>query len=374
MKNFILILFVIAIIGAAVLRFRYGGGDAYQDLSTTPLLDQATLEEVMSYPEPIGNVAVSRQGRLFFTVHPESRPEGNRLLEWQAGAAVPYPSGAIQPHLFDTVLGIVVDRRDWLWTIDHGNHGFGTARLMAFHIASGDLVHEHEFRPEIAPAGSMLQDLQVAPDGAYVFIADSSIWRKDPALIVYDVATRSARRVLESHDSVSAQDLLVRNPIRDMTFLGGIFSFKSGVDGIALSPDGKWLYFGAANNSGLFRIRVEDLTDATLPPSQLDNRIERYSDKPLSEGFSTDLSGNVYITDVEHNSIMIVDTNRELFTLLRSPNVRWPDGLSFGADGWLYVSDSALPEQVLRTKEHIRSKGPYSVFRFRPGHKGVPGH
>ena len=102
------------------LRVRYGGGEPYPDLSTSPLLAESQLEEVISYAEPIGNVAVSRDARIFFTVHPESRPKGNKLLEWVAGAAVPYPSGTVQPHLFNTVLGLVIDRRNRLWTIDHG--------------------------------------------------------------------------------------------------------------------------------------------------------------------------------------------------------------------------------------------------------------
>lgn len=374
MKHILIFFLVIAIVGAIVLRVRYGGGVPYQDLSTPPVLEDSALQEVLSYPEPIGNVAVSLGGRIFFTVHPESRPQGNKLLEWRDGAAMPFPSGSVQPHLFDTVLGIVVDRQNWLWTIDHGNHGFGTARLLAFDIANGDLMHEHEFLPEIAPAGSMLQDLQVSADSGHVIIADASIWRKSPALVVYDVASQSARRVLESHESVSAQNLLIRNSIRDMTFLGGIFSLKAGVDGIAVSPDNIWLYYGAVNNSGLYRIRVSDLTNSSLPPSQLDNRIERYSDKPLSNGFSADVSGNIYVTDIEHNSVAIVGPDKQLKTLVRSTRVRWPDALSYGPGGWLYVTDSALPEQVLKSKDHIRLQNPYWIFRFKPGYEGIPGH
>lgn len=374
MKQFLIFLLVIAIVGAIVLRVRYGGGVPYQDLSTTPVLEESALQEVLSYPEPIGNVAVSLGGRVFFTVHPESRPQGNKLLEWRDGAAVPYPSGSLQPNLFDTVLGIVVDRQNWLWTIDHGNHGFGTARLLAFDIANGDLMHEHEFLPEIAPAGSMLQDLQVSEDSGHVIIADASIWRQNPALIVYDVASQSARRVLESHESVSAQNLLVRNSIRNMTFLGGIFSLKAGVDGIAVSPDNMWLYYGAVNNSGLYRIRMSDLTNPGLPPSQLDNRIERFSDKPLSNGFSADVSGNIYVTDVEHNSVAIVGPDKQLNTLIRSSRVRWPEALSYGPGGWLYLSDSALPEQVLKSKDHIRLQSPYRIYRFKSGYEGIPGH
>jgi sugar lactone lactonase YvrE len=373
LKNIFLFLLAISLILVATLRVRYGGGDPYQDLSTAPLLDGAQIEEVFCYKEPIGNVAVSREGRLFFTVHPESRPQGNKLLEWANGAAVPFPNGTVQPHLFNTVLGLVVDRQDRLWTIDHGNHGFGTARLLAFDIASGNIVHDHEFRPDIAPAGSLLQDLQVSADGETVFIADASLWRKRPAIIVYDIATRDARRVLESHVSVSAQNYLIRNPNRDMSFLGGLVTLKTGVDGIALDAGNNWLYFGAMNHGGLFRVPVRDLRNPVLASRDLENAVERYSDKPLSDGLSSDLSGNIYITDVEHGAVLLVDGDRTLQTVIKSGKIRWADSLSFGPDGWLYLADSALSEQILQTTDHVAAAGPYFIFRFQPGFAGIPG-
>ncbi len=373
MRYFLLSLLFLSITATITLRVRYGGGEPYPDLSTYPRLDESQLEEVISYTEPVGNVAVSREGRIFFTVHPESRPKGNKLLEWVAGAAVPYPSGTVQPHLFNTVLGVVIDRQDRLWTIDHGNHGFATARLLAFDLSTGNIVHDHKIRPEVAPAGSLLQDLQVSADGETVFIADASLWRKKPAIVVYDIATREGRRVLESHLSVSAQNYLVRTPAKDMSFLGGLVNLKTGVDGIALDATGDWLYYGAINQSGLFRVRVSDLRNPTLPSRQLENLVERYSDKPLSDGMSTDIDGNIYVTDVEHGSISIVDTQQAVSTLIRSPKIRWADGLSFGPDGWLYLADSAIPEQILQTSEHIESQGPYFIFRVRPGAEGIPG-
>jgi sugar lactone lactonase YvrE len=148
-------------------------------------------------------------------------------------------------------------------------------------------------------------------------------------------------------------------------------SLRGGVDGIALGP--QWLYFGALSGDQLYRVQLRDLRDETLPESQLANRVEVVSPKPLSDGLSLDVDGNVYVTDVEHNAIFIVGEDHEPRTLLRSPRIRWPDALSFGPDGWLYVADSALSEVVLRPQEHIHSQAPYRVFRFRPGHEGTPG-
>lgn len=373
MKKFFLFLLIVILALAVSLRVRYGGGEPYPDLSTEPLLDESALEEVFAYPEPIGNVAVSHEGRIFFTVHPESRPRGNKLLELVADAAVPYPDGASQPTLFDTVLGVVVDQRNILWTIDHGNHGINRARLLAFDLATGEIAHDYRFDEEIAPAGSFLQDLQVSPDGQTIVIADVSIWRKSPALIVYDIQRRSAHRALDSHESVTPENYLVRNQLREMTFIGGLVSLKGGVDGIAFDAQGKWLYYAAINQSGLFRVRLKDLKNTDLPPQQLGRRVERFSNKPLSDGLSTDIAGNVYITDVEHSSVFIVGPDKNLKTLLRSPRIRWADALSFGPGGWLYLADSAIPELVLKPTDYIKAKGPYHIFRFQPGYEGIPG-
>lgn len=371
MKNILLILIVLALVLAIVARVRYGGGEAYDDLTSTPVIDASQLEEVLAYPEPIGNVAVSSTGRIFFTVHPEARPTGNKLLEFVDGAAQPYPSIRQQADLFDTPLGIAIDRYDRLWTIDHGNHGLQTAKIVGIDLATGEVIRQHALPADIAPAGSFLQDLQVSADGHTIVIADASFWRKRPAIIVYDIETGDARRVLESHWSVSAENYVISNEGREMSFFKGLVTLRGGIDGIALGPE--WLYYGALNGSELYRIRLRDLRDEALPQSQMEKRVESYSIKPLSDGLSIDVDGNVYITDVEHHAIFVVDENRDVTTLLQSDKIRWPDALSFGPDGWLYVADSALGDVVLKPKEHIASQAPYKVFRFKPGVEGTPG-
>ncbi len=372
MKSILLFLLLLALVLTSVLWVRYGGGEPYADLSGPAAIAENELQEVLSYPEPIGNVAVSASGRVFFTVHPESRPQGNKLLQLVDGASVPFPDVQSQRDLFDTVLGVVIDRQNRLWSIDHGNHGMRTARLLAFDLDSGELIHDQRFDESIAPAGSFLQDLQVTADGRTVIIADASFWRKSPALIVYDIETATARRVLEGHDSVSAEDYVIRNHGNEMKFAGGIVALRGGVDGIAVDTD--WLYFGALSGSGLYRIALKDLTDANTPDSQLAGRVERYAEKPLSDGLSMDTMGNVYVTDVEHGAVFRIGEDRRPSTLIRSARIRWADALSFGPDGWLYVADSALYDVVLQPRAHIESQGPYKIFRFPAGIEGVPGH
>jgi sugar lactone lactonase YvrE len=373
LKITLLVLLVLIGILALVIRLIYGGGEDYPDLSGKPLLPVSAVEIAAALDEPVGNVAVSAHGRMFITLHPEARPEKIKLLEWKNGKPLPYPDEKSQETLFDSVLGLFIDKQDRLWTIDHGTHGTGTPRLLAFDLKTDKMVHHYKVPSDIAPLGSFLQDLQVDSAGKTVYIADASIFRKKPAIIVYDVEKRTARRVLEGHTSVYPQDWIIRTPIKRMTFLFGIYAMKIGVDGLVLDNEDQWLYYAAVSHDSIYRIRTADLKNLELTARLLEEQVEYLAKKPLSDGLSIDLEGNVYITDVEHGAVMKLDRERNLKTLVKDPRIRWADGLSFGPGNWLYLADSAIPEMVLRSKAHIKSRGPYYIFRFRPGSAGIPG-
>ena len=364
---------VLVIALAVTLRIRHGGGEPYPDVTGAPTIADDALEQVVEYGEPIGNLAVSPEGRLFFTVHPESRPSGAKLLEWVDGKAVPFPSAESQKQLFETVLGVAIDRQNRLWTIDHGTHGMGKARLLAIDLGTRAVVHDHVFSSDIAQRGSFLQDLQVDGKGETVYIADVSFWRKNPAIVVYDIASQKARRVLESDRSVVPQDWIIRNPTKKMVFFAGLVALKAGVDGIAISRDDEWLYYAAMNHDTLYRVRTKDLRDASLTSAGVGLRAEAVGQKPLNDGMSSDNEGNALVTDVEHGAIVRISPAGERVTLVKSSRIRWPDALSYGPDGWLYIADSAIPDQMLRSKSHIREAAPYHIYRFRPGIAGVPG-
>jgi sugar lactone lactonase YvrE len=357
----------------AAIRLRYGGGETYRDLNTPPVLPNSAMDIAAQYHEPIGNVAASADGRLFFTVHPESRPEIDKLMEWRDGKAMPFPDRASQASL-NTPLGLTIDTQGRLWVIDHGNHGIQGAQLLSFDLRNNRLIQRHAFAEDIAPLGSFLQDLRVSPDANTVVIADVSFWRKRPALVIHDIASGRDRRLLESHPSVSPQDWIVRTPSKTMVFFGGLAALKPGVDGVAVSPDGRWVYYAAMTHDGLFRIPLADVRDQTQTAESLAAKVERVSDKPLSDGLSVDGEGNVLITDVEHQSVMRWHADSgKLETLIRDPRIRWSDGFSHGPNGWLYLADSAIPEQMLRSKAHIASQAPYTIWRIKTDRPGVPG-
>lgn len=351
----------------------FGRGEPYPDLTTEPKFKASALEVAVESKRPIGNATVSADGRIFYTIHPESNPVGPKLYEWVDGKATPYPNEKDQDNLFISPLGVAVDAQQRLWVIDPANHGTGTARLTAFDLNTNTVAHTHEFPSEIAPLGSFLQDLQISSDGRWIYIADVGFWAKRPAFVVYDTKTGMAHRALSRHESVYPQNLLIRNQIKDMSYLGGILEMKTGIDGIALSRDDKWIYYGAMNHDTLFRIPASALQNFDQTDEEIATTIEVVGKKPLNDGFSIDEDNNVFITDIEHQAVVKMKPDGSLETLIKDQRIRWADGLSFGPDGWLYLADSAIPHLVLQSATHIENQAPYYIWRFKPGTSALAG-
>lgn len=349
---------------------RYGGGKPYPtDISTAPLLGPDALEVVIAYPEPIGNVAASNDTataqRVFFTVHPESRPEWIKLLEIKHGQGVPYPSEAAQT-MFNTPLGVFCDRQNRLWVIDHGNHGLDGVKLMAFDLGTNQLVHQYTFPQAVAEKGSFFNDLSVSPDGNFVVVADVSFWRKSPSLVVYDIAKGQSRSLLDGHASVENQGWMPVNKIKKMRFFGGLADLMPGIDGLDIDPTGQWIYYAAMSHDEAYRVPLAIATDFSTAPEDVAKSVESIGKKPLSDGIRADSAQNVLITDVDHNGIFVINAvSKKSFTLIKDDRIRWADGLSKGGDGYWYLADSAIPHQMLQSKEHMAENKPYYIFRFK---------
>ncbi len=57
--------------------------------------------------------------------------------------------------------------------------------------------------------------------------------------------------------------------------------------------------------------------------------------------------------------------DKALVALAGHPKMRWPDGLSFGPDGFVYVADSDIPDVMLKPASHVASAAPFHLFRFK---------
>jgi hypothetical protein len=363
---------LLAALLAVTIRVRYGGPVvSFPPRTTIPLPPPSAVEKVAELPEAPGNIAVSAEGRVFFNFHPEARPVLS-VVEWVNGKAAPFPNATFD--LYDFVFSVRIDRQGRLWTLGTGFHGLRPPRLLAFDLASRKLVQRWDVPRDVAGLGSYVQDFQVSPDGKTVFLADIGVLNKKPALLVYDVERMKGRRLLERDRSVTDRPYLINAQGKEMLLLGGLYPMHPALDSIGLDEAGEWLYYGPMSHETLFRVKTRDLLDVSLSPADLSSRVEAFGSKPQTDGISLDRAGNVYLTDVEHGAIAILNPDRELKTLVKHPKWRWPDGLSFGPEDWLYVTDSAIPDIMMRSRSHMRRAAPYFIWRFRTGIPGTPGH
>src|SRR5207244_13605038 len=109
-------------------------------------------------------------------------------------------------------------------------------------------------------------------------------------------------------------------------------------------------------------------------PDPRAGNVEDFAPKTISDGLTIDNADGISVSAPEHSAILRVGADQRLAALLKDPRLRWPDGFSWGPDGWLYVTCSSLQHVIFKSARHIREHAPYQVFRFRPGTTGVPGH
>jgi hypothetical protein len=371
-----LVVLIVAIL--SWLYFNYGGSDEpFPNMATQPLWPSDSLKIVATLPEPPGNLAVSKTGRVFCTYHAEGRPE---LKVWEliGGKPVAFPNEQWQSSkngetFLGDIFNIRIDSKDRLWTVDHGFHGIKTPRLLCFDINTKELAYQVDIPKEICGVGSYIQDMQIDSACAKIYIADLAAFGKNPAIVVVDVATKKARRLLENHKSVLPGNYQVVNKGRRMAPIGLFFHFHPAVDPIALDKQNVWLYYGPMSGDAMYRIRVSDLNNESLNAEELGKRVEFYARKSQCDGITMDKAGNIYLTSIEDGAINVIGADRKQYTLVTHDKMRWPDGMSFGSDGYVYVADSDIPDVMMKSKSHMKENAPYYIFKFKGLFESVSG-
>jgi sugar lactone lactonase YvrE len=162
------------------------------------------------------------------------------------------------------------------------------------------------------------------------------------------------------------------NPARSLLRFGP-FGLRINIDSIGLDRQGKYLYYGALTGDKLYSIQTSKILEAVHKQGadSLGNEVKIVcSEKPVTDGISVDGAGNIWMTAVEHSSIVIalpfVTPPSETFHVMKviqSPQfLRWPDGLSFGPDG-LYITASNL-QHPLGGKKNYTSEAPFHILRI----------
>jgi sugar lactone lactonase YvrE len=136
-------------------------------------------------------------------------------------------------------------------------------------------------------------------------------------------------------------------------------------DGIALSADGKSLYFSPLSSRHLYAVPTALLRDPKVSETRLAAAVKDLGEKGASDGLEADAQGAVYAGDYEHNGIRKRTPDGRWQTIVHDPRVLWPDTLSVGPDGYLYFTANQLQRQAgFNGGKDLREK-PYRLLRVR---------
>jgi sugar lactone lactonase YvrE len=332
----------------------------------------------------VGGITYLPDGRIVIGYHPFYSPaEKVGLLNDARNGTTPYPTADWQtckradgsqkdPNTcLNWVLGLHTDANGILWLLDSGQaEPRITPKLVAWDTRANRL---QRLIPIPAPASipeSQHNDFVVDLKNNVIVIADEAIATTPvgdkAALVVVDLKTGASRRLLQGHDSVMP-DMARPITVDEGSPRAKAIKVYVGVDGIALDPRSEWLYFAPLNKGKLFRVRMVDLVDTALSPQQLASKVEAYADKPNNGGLSIDQAGNLYLTEVGERAVGIIPPDtRKYRRLVSDPAMVWPDGVTYGPDGYMYTGAAQLPLSAALNDGKAENKAPYLVYRFKP--------
>ncbi|MEM6456404.1 MAG: L-dopachrome tautomerase-related protein [Acidobacteriota bacterium] len=339
------------------------------------------FEVVATLDAPPGNVAVTPSGRLILSLHPFGAPEQRVVELLPDGTTRPYPtpawSGAPGPDGVGiaAIIGIVSDPQGVVWMLDAGS-AETPPKLVGWDTRAERLARVIHLPAPIVQPNSFFQDLAVDALRRRAYIADMSrgdlVGASTPAIVVVDLDTGTARRVLHGHTSLQPEEtrearmVIDGTPVRTPVENGKPVEPRIGLNPITIDPSYTWVYYGAMSGRSLYRLRADDLADPSLDDATLASRIERYGDKAVSDGISVDGAGNVYITDLPGNGIGVTRPDGRYAQLIEDPQLSWTDGMSYGPDGFFYVTVNQLHRMPPLNNGEMAADGTYRIVRFKP--------
>jgi sugar lactone lactonase YvrE len=327
-----------------------------------------------------GNVTVTGNGRIIMSMHQFYLPKYT-VVEYKNNALVPFPnkeladSDSISNLKLDSVLGIRSDANGIVWMLDNGMRDAVTPKLVGWDTKSNKL-HQVIYLPTpIAPKDAFVNDFAVDILREHIFISDPASG-KNAGLIVVNLNTGTARRVLEGHRSVIPEDvdLIIDNvPIQVKDKSGKSVRPHIGVNPITEDLNNEWVYFGPMHGLSLYRVKADDLVNERLDTKTLADRVQRYSDKPISDGITIDKDNNIYLGELAANAIGVISADKKYRRLAQCPRLSWVDSFSFGPAGQLVAVVNRLHQSGTLNGGVSASKPPYYLLQVKALATGLPG-
>lgn len=365
----------VAIAGVLISGATLGGWSLADE---QPPLPDPELEIVATLREGPGNITVTPEGRIVISNHQFYDPEYRVLELLPDGTTKPFPTEQWSRAPgedgigLNAVLGLRADPLGVVWMLDNGGE---VPKVVGWNTRRKQLERVIYIPAPVTRPGSFHNDLAVDTAHQALYIADIG-GDRGPALVVVDLKTGLARRVLEGHASVQAKDLPMVIDGREVTLGAGdeAVPARVGLNPITIDDEHEWVYFGAMHGDELWRVPAKALANPELTPEELAAQVERFGDKPLSDGISMDSDGNVYITDVENHAIGVTGPDGTYRIYAQNDYLlSWPDGISAGPHRWMYATVNQLHRSAVLNGGESASQPPYYVVRFRSLGRTVPG-
>ncbi len=308
-------------------------------------------------------VTVSRSGRIFVNFPRWGDDVPFTVAELKDKKPVAFPDD----KSFVSVQSVVVDPLDRLWVLDTGSIEMkptvlGGPKLVAIDLAKNEITRTIVFPRDVALPTSYVNDVRFdlsRGKAGFAFVTDSSGTGPN-GIIVVDLASGRSWRRLHDHPSTKADKSFV--PIVEGRVLAPL---TAGADGIAISNDGKTLYYCPLASRHLFAVSADALVNESLPDAAVARTVRDLGEKGASDGLESDAEGRVYLTEYEANAILRRNTNGTLETIAFDPRVLWPDTLSLADDGFLYFTANQLERSPrFHDGRDMRDK-PYALFRVK---------
>lgn len=346
---------------------------------------EGKLETVATFDGamPTG-VTVSRKGRVFVNFPRWGDDVPFTVAELKDGKATAFPDADVNrvppPGKLETgfvsVQSVVVDPADRLWVLDTGAIKMGRSDLGGPKLVGIDLEKNAVFKTivlprEVALATSYPNDVRFdlkRGKGGLAYVTDSSTEGPN-GIIVVDLDSGRSWRKLSDHPSTKAEKgflpfpegrpMVNREPGKPVKQLG------IGSDGIAISSDGKLLYYCPLASRRLYAVATDALANEKLADAEVAKTVKDLGEKGASDGMESDAEGRLYVTNYETNAIARRKTDGTFETLVSDPRALWPDTLSLAHDGYLYFVANQLHRQPqFNDGKDLRQK-PYVLFKVK---------
>ncbi len=301
------------------------------------------------------------------------------LCEIVDGHAVPFPfdslNGDPPSQPFTSIQGLRCGPNDRIYALDSGStdlSGCDPARaaLWILNAHSGAVLKRCAFRPDVVFHTSYLVDLALDLEGGVAYLLDSG-GAPPNAIIVLDLVTGTARRVLNDHLSLRASGssgkrgvLANGKPLLVRDTQGHDQPVQVGAIGVTLRTDDGTLYW--AKPDTLYSVPTALLLNPEVTERQLDDAITTWPIRPFSsDGLVRDREGHILFTDVTHNGVQRLSPLEGHYELLVSdPRISWPDGIAEGPDGTIYVTSSQFHRSAPFNHGRDKRRPPFGLYRL----------